>query len=132
MTDEPKRPKKILVVDDDVSLCKLIAAALRSAGYETLTAFSGEGAVEVYRAERPDLVLLDFAMPGMNGFEVVDAVRKLETPDRRAIIVFVTAYSQAFLVSVDFHVGVDGCLTKPILPADLISHVNDLFASHGG
>jgi len=131
MTDEPKQPKKILVVDDDASLCKLLAAVLRSAGYETVTAFNGEGAVEVFRAERPDLILLDFAMPGMNGFEVVDAVRKLETPDHRTIIVFVTAYSQAFLVSVDFHVGVDGCLTKPIAPDDLVNHVNDLFASRG-
>ncbi len=131
MTNEPKQPKKILVVDDDVALCKLMASVLESAGYKTATAFSGEGALELFRAEHPDLILLDFAMPGMNGFEVVDAVRRLESPDQRAIIVFITAYSQAYLVSVDFHVGVDGCLTKPIAPADLVSHIDDLFASHG-
>jgi CheY-like chemotaxis protein len=131
MADEPMQPKKILVVDDDIPLCKMMAAVLQEAGYETASAFSGESALEVVRAEHPDLILLDFAMPGMNGFEVVDAVRRLESPDQRAIIVFVTAYSQAYLVSVDFHVGVDGCLTKPIAPADLVSHINDLFALHG-
>ncbi len=130
MTDEPKQPKKVLVVDDDIPLCKMMATALKGAGYETVMAFSGESALEVFKAERPDLILLDFAMPGMNGFEVVDAVRKLESADHHALIVFVTAYSQTYLVSVDFHVGVDGCLTKPIAPSDLVSQVGDLFASH--
>jgi CheY-like chemotaxis protein len=109
----------------------MMAASLAEAGYETLTAYSGEEALDRFRVSQPDLVLVDFAMPGMNGFDVCAEIRRIEQPSRRTLIVFITAYSQAFLVSVDFHVGVDGTLTKPIVPSELVAHINDLFAARG-
>jgi CheY-like chemotaxis protein len=131
MSDEPRRSRRILVVDDDRPLCNMMAGSLAEAGYETFTAYSGEEALDRFRASQPDLVLLDFAMPGMNGFDVCAEIRRIEQPSRRTLIVFITAYSQAFLVSVDFHVGVDGTLTKPIVPSELVAHINDLFAARG-
>jgi CheY-like chemotaxis protein len=121
--------RKILVVDDDKPLCHLMAKALTDGGYQTFTAYSGAEAVEVFRAERPDLLVLDFAMPGMNGYEVVAEIRKLERSEQRTLIMLVTAYSQAFLVSQDFRLSVDGYVTKPILPSDLLARVEDLFAN---
>lgn len=133
MTDDPKPPQpKVLLVDDDRALCRMMARALETAGYEALTASTGEEGLQIFRDERPDMVVLDFAMPGMNGFEVVDEIRRLEGGRKRAIVVIVTAYSQTFLVSVDFKVSVDSYLTKPILPSDLVAHVNDLFATRRG
>ncbi|MCC7205666.1 MAG: response regulator [Anaerolineae bacterium] len=131
MTDQAdmQTARRILVVDDDKPLCNMMATALANAGYAVATAFSGEEALDRYREQQPDLVILDFAMPGMNGFEVCTEIRRLDPPHHRTLVVFLTAYAQTFLVSVDFHVGVDGTLTKPILPSDLVAHVKDLFAS---
>lgn len=131
MTDraETQTARRILVVDDDKPLCNMAATVLTEAGYAVTVAYSGEEALVHYREQQPDLVLLDFAMPGMNGFDVCTEIRRLDPPHHRTLIVFMTAYAQTFLVSVDFHVGVDGTLTKPILPSDLVAHVKDLFAS---
>lgn len=109
----------------------MMAASLAEAGYEALTAYNGVEALDRFRTSQPDLVLLDFAMPDMNGFDVCAEIRRIEQPSRHTLIVFITAYSQAFLVSVDFHVGVDGTLTKPIVPNELVAHINDLFAARG-
>jgi DNA-binding response OmpR family regulator len=137
MSDEPLDPQseqppeqqtKILIVDDDRALCRMMARALEGEGYLVVTAFSGEDGLALFREERPAMVILDFAMPGMNGFEVVNEIRSIEEPKHRTIVVIVTAYSQTFLVSVDFKISVDSYLTKPILPSDLVEHVNDLFA----
>ncbi len=130
MSDENNALSKlILVVDDDKALCKMMSRALESSGYRTLMAYSGEEGLDTFRNEKPDMILLDFAMPGMNGFEVVKEIRRTESPKGRTIIVIVTAYSQTFLVSVDFQVEVDSYLTKPVILSDLLTHVSDLFSS---
>ncbi len=122
----PNASKKILIVDDDQPLCKMAALALKEGGYQTFTAFSGEQALQVYRAEMPDVIVLDVAMPGMNGFEVVAEVRKSEPPGRHTIIIIMTAYARSYYVSEEFEAGIDSFLTKPILPLDLIAHVSSL------
>jgi len=130
-TAESTTTRNILVVDDDRALCKMMALALEQQGYHTRQAFSGEEGLEYFRSDPPDLILLDFAMPGMNGFEVVKEIRRIENPKGRTIIVIVTAYSQTFLVSVDFQVEVDSYLTKPVILSELLAHVNDLLSSRG-
>ncbi|MGH7361442.1 MAG: response regulator, partial [Candidatus Methylomirabilales bacterium] len=67
---------KILVVDDEVHILKIIDYKLRTAGYTVITAADGVEGVEKARAERPDLILLDVMMPGMDGFEVCEQLRK--------------------------------------------------------
>ncbi len=119
-------PKKILVVDDDQPLCKMSALALKEGGYRTFTAFSGVQALEIYRAEQPDVIVLDVAMPGMSGFEVVSEVRKSEPPGKHTIIVIMTAYAQNHYGSAEVEAGIDSFLTKPVLPLDLIAHVSSL------
>jgi CheY-like chemotaxis protein len=122
----PNVPKKILVVDDDQPLCKMAALALQEGGYRTFMAFTGSDALKTYKAELPDVVVLDIAMPGMNGFEVVSEIRKMEPPGKHTIIVIMTAYARSYFVADEFEAGIDSYLTKPILPLDLIAHVSSL------
>ena len=130
MSIEPARPKRILVIDDDKSQCNLMARSLAEAGYQVEQTYSGADGVELFKTWQPDLVLIDFAMPGMNGFEAVNEMRKLERGKSRTQIVMITAYSQTFLVSVDFQVGVDSYLTKPMLPTELVERITDLLAGY--
>lgn len=130
MTADLTRSRKILVVDDDKAQCQLIVEALREAGYEASPVFNGPEGLARFKAEQPDMVIIDFAMPGMNGFEVVQEMRRHEIIEgnSRALITMISAYSQTFLVASDFQVGIDSYLTKPLLPTELISRVDDLFA----
>ena len=66
---------KILVVDDNPKNVKLLSELLKIAGYATVSAGSGEAALELVTSEKPDLLLLDIMMPGMNGYEVCQAIQ---------------------------------------------------------
>jgi two-component system, OmpR family, response regulator MtrA len=123
MSDEPEKSKRVLVVEDDAALCKMMAATLSEEGFQTFMALSGEEGLETFKAEQPDVVLLDVALPGLNGFEVAHEIRKIEPPDKHTIVVIVTAYSQSFLVSTYFQTDIDSYLTKPVLPEDLVNQV---------
>lgn len=68
-------PARILVVDDDRSIIKVLRGYLEQAGYQVLTAEDGETALHVLRREQPDLVILDLMMPEVDGFAVLDALR---------------------------------------------------------
>ena len=68
---------KILVVDDDDALREMVGLVLNAAGYETVFAADGLSAVEVFKNENPDLVLLDIMLPGMNGFEILEKINEL-------------------------------------------------------
>jgi CheY-like chemotaxis protein len=126
LNSTPNVSKKVLVVDDDQPLCQMAALALQEGGYQTFTAFTGDDGLKIYQAELPDVVVLDVAMPGMNGFEVVSAIRKMEPPGKHTIIVIMTAYARSYFVADEFEAGIDSYLTKPILPLDLIAHISSL------
>lgn len=126
MADLLGSKKLILVVDDDEALCQMMALALRTAGFDTITAFDGPSALALYRAKHPHLVVLDFAMPDMNGYEVAAEIRRHEGDQKKTLILFVTAYAQATLVAMDFNISSDGFITKPVLPSELLRHVREL------
>jgi DNA-binding response OmpR family regulator len=123
-------PKKVCVVDDDHKFCTMIADALRKNGYETTMAFTGEEALAIYDRDRPDLILLDVAMPGINGFEVAAGIREREaSAGHRAIIVIMTAHARSFSVSVGFHSGIDSYLIKPLTSQDVLAHVHQVLSN---
>ncbi|MDR0356500.1 MAG: response regulator, partial [Deltaproteobacteria bacterium] len=66
---------RILIIDDDELIHKLLGAILHKSGFECLSALSGEEGLEMARTERPELIILDIMMPGMNGFEVMRALK---------------------------------------------------------
>lgn len=110
---------RILVVDDDPRLRRLLAANLRSVGYEVLTAGDGTEAATLVAREHPDLVLLDVMLPGADGFEVVDLVRAFS----RVPIILVTAKTEQADKVRGLDVGADDYLTKPFGIDELLARV---------
>jgi two-component system alkaline phosphatase synthesis response regulator PhoP len=121
-------PKKILAVDDERHIVRLVQVNLERAGYEVVTAFDGKDALEKVEAENPDLVVLDVMMPYMDGFEVLQQLRK--NPSTRELpVIMLTAKAQDADVFRGWQSGVDCYLTKPFNPMELISFVKRIFKS---
>ena len=121
---ELKRPK-ILVVDDEPMNVELFEAQLGAAGYEVVTASSGEEALKKVEGEKPDLILLDAVMPDLNGFDIIKILRgKAET--LFIPVVMVTALNEMRYKIQAIESGVDNFLTKPVNSLELITQVKSL------
>ena len=114
---------RILVVDDQAANLRVVGMLLTRQGYEVITASNGEEALALYAEDPPDLILLDMMMPGMDGFDVMRALREQDVP-LRAPVVFVTAAHDRDLLLRAFEVGVVDYVTKPFLPEELLARVN--------
>lgn len=120
-------PKTILVVDDDPGIVKLVETMLRRDGYEVLVAFNGREALELHTTTPPDLILLDLAMPVMNGLEVLREIRQRDGTQRRTPIVFLTAHAQGYFSERDPDIDdVEGYITKPVTVAKLRQEIMPL------
>ena len=121
-------PKKILAVDDEKHIVRLVQVNLERQGYEVITAYDGKEALQKVEEERPDLVVLDVMMPYMDGFEVLQTLRR--NPSTRDIpVIMLTAKAQDADVFRGWQSGVDCYLTKPFNPMELISFVKRIFKS---
>jgi two-component system alkaline phosphatase synthesis response regulator PhoP/two-component system response regulator VicR len=121
-------PKKILVVDDEKPIVRLVQVNLEHAGYEVVTAYDGKEALEKVEQEKPDLIILDVMMPQMDGFEVMQRLQA--NPKTRDIpVIMLTAKAQDADVFRGWQSGVTLYLTKPFSPFELISFVRRIFRS---
>ncbi len=102
---------KILVVDDEVKACKLLKRFLELNSYEVIISNNGEDAIEKVKNEKPDAMLLDIRMPGMEGTEVLKRVREF---DRDIGIIMVTAVKDDSVGKAVLRSGADEYITKPI------------------
>ncbi|NLW38944.1 MAG: response regulator transcription factor [Peptococcaceae bacterium] len=110
---------KILAVDDDPKILKILLHTLRKEGFEVITAASGEEALEKARKYSPDLVILDIMMPGMDGFETFQKLKALHDVP----VVILSARSDEVDRVVGFRMGVDDYQTKPFSPTELALRV---------
>ncbi|MBI2842565.1 MAG: response regulator [Armatimonadetes bacterium] len=124
-------PKKILAVDDEKHIVRLVQVNLERQGYEVVTANDGKEALQKVEEERPDLVVLDVMMPYMDGFEVLQNLRR-NASTREIPVIMLTAKAQDADVFRGWQSGVDCYLTKPFNPMELISFVKRIFASLDG
>lgn len=115
--------KKILVVDDEESLVRLITYNLNKEGYTTVSAYDGTTAIETARRENPDLVILDLMLPGMDGLDVCRQMRSehIYTP-----IIILTAKDEEIDKVVGLELGADDYVTKPFSPRQLVARVGAL------
>lgn len=111
--------KRILVVDDERQITRMLRASLQSSGYEVLTAVNGIEGLEKFESWRPDLVITDLAMPEMNGLELTQAVRRL---DRTPIIVLSVRDTDVMKVKA-LDEGADDYLTKPFSMPELLARI---------
>jgi CheY-like chemotaxis protein/phosphoribosyl 1,2-cyclic phosphodiesterase len=117
-------PLTVLVADDDPDIVRLLTVTLRPEGFRFLTANDGESALEIARAERPALILLDWQMPGRDGLEVCRALRAEADPRLRDVpVVLLTAQAGAENTATGFEAGVTDYLTKPFKPAHVRARV---------
>lgn len=110
---------KILVVDDEASIRQIVEARLNMAGFEVVTAGDGEEAMEVYRAERPDLIVLDIMMPRVDGIQVCREIRKQDSVP----IIMLTAKGEIPDRINALEMGADDYVTKPFSPRELEARI---------
>jgi DNA-binding response OmpR family regulator len=102
----------ILIVDDEVNSARLVSMAVAMMGHESVEAYNGDDAVEVIAKNRPDLVILDYMMPGKNGLETLKDIR--EEFGGAPPVYVLTAAQDLYLKEKVLHSGANGCFTKPI------------------
>jgi DNA-binding response OmpR family regulator len=119
MEGERPRMTKILVVDDERNLVDLIVGYLQAEGYAVSSAFDGPTALQIARAERPDLVVLDVMLPEIDGIEVCRRLRQFSD----AYVLMLTARGEEIDKIVGLSVGADDYVTKPFSPRELVARV---------
>lgn len=114
--------KRILAIEDHEENRRILRLLLQSAGFEMIEALTGEDGVAMAEKERPDLILMDIQLPGLDGYE---ATRRIKAnPDLRHIpIIVVTSYALSGDDVKAFEAGCDAYVTKPFVPRELLAKV---------
>lgn len=117
--------RTILLVDDDPDIREFISFNLDKEGFKVETAKNGSEGVELCKKHKPDLVLLDVMMPGMDGIEACELIRA--TPEiSHTLIAFLSARGEDYSQVAGFESGADDYITKPIRPKVLVSRIKAL------
>ncbi|MGD9015261.1 MAG: response regulator [Candidatus Omnitrophota bacterium] len=122
--------KKILIVDDDKDICEITKKRLTQAGYETMAALSGQEAISICQANHPDLVLLDIAMPDMDGYLACEKIRQ-DDKTKDIPVLFVTGKG-LLPKGIDKHcqdLGASGYISKPFQIEELLKKITDILGT---
>ncbi len=112
-------PAKILVIDDEPNITHLVKAYLEKEGYQVYTAADGPGGLKAARAFQPDILILDIMLPGMDGLELLTALRR----ESDAYVILLTAKTEETDRIVGLSLGADDYVTKPFSPRELVARV---------
>ncbi len=116
---------RILLVDDEVDILEFLGYNLRKAGFEVHTAANGQDGYQLACSLKPQLIVLDIMMPGMDGIETCQLIR--QTPEiADAFVVFLTARGEDYSQIAGFDAGADDYIKKPVKPAVLVSRIKAL------
>lgn len=110
---------KILLIDDEPSIHSVVTAYLKAEGYEYFSALDGPGGLNAARIFKPDVIILDVMLPGMDGIELLAALRR----ESNVYVIMLTARSEETDKIVGLSVGADDYLTKPFSPRELIARI---------
>lgn len=114
--------EKILIVEDEKDIVKMLDYNLKKEGFRTLSVHDGEDALDLANREHPDLVILDLMLPGMDGLEVCKVLKK-ESKTASIPIIMLTAKSQESDKVIGLELGADDYVTKPFSPRELIARI---------
>ncbi|MFH1772065.1 MAG: response regulator [Candidatus Omnitrophota bacterium] len=115
--------EKILVIDDNHVICMLIESRLKANGYDVIIALSGEDGLAKARAEKPDLILLDITMPGMDGFEVAAQLKDSEETNNIPFVMLTARGEQEAIAKALNDLGAKGYVVKPFKPDVLLGEI---------
>ncbi len=117
--------QKVLLVDDEPDIVELLKYNLEREGYQVFTALNGRDALKAAKLNRPDLIVLDIMMPGMDGVEVCNQLRQ-QPEFKQTLITFLSARGEDYSQIAGFEAGADDYITKPVRPKVFISKVKAL------
>jgi two-component system, OmpR family, alkaline phosphatase synthesis response regulator PhoP len=118
-----EQQKKIFVVDDEPQIIKVLKAYLEKAGYQVVTAADGKLALSIFQREKPDFLILDLNLPGMDGLEVCKAIRKTSNVP----ILMLTARVEETDRLIGLELGADDYVIKPFSPREVVLRVKTIF-----
>ncbi|NQU30444.1 MAG: response regulator [Anaerolineae bacterium] len=115
-------PFKVLAIDDDIAMTELLTLLLQSQNFEIKTANNGPDGIELLREIKPDIILLDLMMPGMDGWETCKKIRSFGNIP----IIVISALNNPEIVASALDAGADDFLVKPIPNKVLVAHIKNL------
>jgi two-component system alkaline phosphatase synthesis response regulator PhoP len=121
------KPATILVIDDEQSILNIVTAYLRAEGYTVQTASDGPGGLRAARNLKPDLLILDIMLPGMDGIELLTQLRR----ESDVYVMMLTAKSEEIDKVIGLSVGADDYLTKPFSARELVARVKAALRRYG-
>jgi DNA-binding response OmpR family regulator len=121
----PGARTRVVIADDDATVRALVGTTLKNFGFDIETVPDGTMALECVRRTQPDIAVLDVSMPGMDGYEVLAALRKESIPVR---VMLLTARQQESDVIRGFSLGADDYVVKPFSPMELVARLKRLAA----
>jgi DNA-binding response OmpR family regulator len=129
MSNEPKENRrKIGIIEDEPAMIELVTLILKNRGFDVVGAIGGKEGLDLLRAEKPDLVLLDLMMPDMSGWDVYQQM-KADDALKSIPVIVVTAKAQSIDKVLGLHIAkVQDYITKPFSPNDLVASVNRVLA----
>ncbi len=130
MNPAPPSAERILVVDDEPEIVALVAYHLGKAGYRLATAATGQDALESARRDQYSLIVLDLMLPGMSGFDVLEALRADEATRDVAVLMLTARREEPDRIR-GLSLGADDYLTKPFSPAELVLRVGAILRRAG-
>ncbi|MBI4432522.1 MAG: response regulator [Candidatus Omnitrophica bacterium] len=121
---------KILIVDDEVNLVKIVAKRLESEGFEVCTAMDGDAALKQTALQNPDLIILDIMLPRLNGYEVCRRLKQDGRTQKIPVILF-TAKMLERDEQMGYEAGADAYVRKPFRTGDLLGEIRRLLPREG-
>jgi two-component system, cell cycle response regulator DivK len=123
--------KRILAIEDHAENRRILGYLLASAGFEMIEAVTGEEGVAAAEKERPDLIIMDIQLPGLDGYEATRRI-KANPALRHIPIIVVTSYALSGDDVKAFEAGCDAYVTKPFVPRELLAKVRTYLAQQPG
>ncbi len=120
--------KKVLIVDDEPDILDAAAFRLRSAGYAVVTASDGSAGWAMVSREKPDVVLLDLALPGLSGYEVCQNIKNDETLRHIPVVIFTASIGNVTMEERMKSLRADDYLVKPFDPQELLAKIKKFAA----
>lgn len=120
--------KKILIIDDEAKIVEICQDYLKAAGFQVVTALDGDVGMEKARKEKPDLILLDLMLPGIDGLDICRELRK----ESNTPIIMLTARVEETDKLIGLEIGADDYITKPFSPREMVARVRTVLRRFQG